>query len=158
MRRRDSVVRGMPVREAASRWLTPAALRAAFTASASALGNWGVSMWSTLVPKWEHVKWANEYQCGYRKCPWWITLVGMVNDNARERSAFSDAVAAQVRAERAARQMTQAALVEASGIPRSTLIRIESGARVADSTQLHRLTLALGLSLSEFFERVESRL
>lgn len=82
----------------------------------------------------------------------------MVNDNRRERSGFSDAVAAQVRAERAAQQMTQTALVEASGVPRSTLVRIESGTRVADTTQLYRLTAALGISLSEFFRRVEDRL
>lgn len=116
------------------------------------------------MPTWTHVKypkcpiWGNEHRYRYKRCPWWITLAGMVNDNRRERSDFSDAVAAQVRAERAARQMTQAGLVEASGIPRSTLVRIESGTRVADTTQLHRLTEALGLSLSEFFRRVEDRL
>lgn len=81
----------------------------------------------------------------------------MVNDNSRERSVFSDAVAAQIRAERAAKKMTQTDLVKASGIPRTTYLRLESGERVADTTQLYRITEALGLSLSEFFRRVEER-
>lgn len=82
----------------------------------------------------------------------------MVNDSIREQGSFSEAVAAQVRAERAARQMTQVDLAEASGLARSTLVRIEKGSRVADATQLHRIMTALGVTMTEFFQRVEGRL
>lgn len=116
------------------------------------------------VPKWTHVKyikppiWRNGYRYGYKGCPKRVTLVGMVIDNVREQSDFSGAVAAQVRAERAAHEMTQVDLAEASGIARSTLVRIEKGTRVADATQLHRIMTALGVSMTEFFQRVEERL
>lgn len=78
--------------------------------------------------------------------------------NKRERSDFSDAVAAQVRAERAAAAMTQAEVYGAAGLSRSTYIRIESGAHVADTTQLARLCGTFGISMAEFFRRVENRL
>lgn len=78
--------------------------------------------------------------------------------NKREQSAFSDAVARTVRAERAAARMTQAQMIEATGLSRSTLVRIESGAHVADTTEVAKICGALGLGLAEFFHRVESRL
>lgn len=79
-------------------------------------------------------------------------------DTSRERSPWSDAVAAQFRAERAAKGWTQEQMSERSGIPRSTYIRMEKGARVADTTQIARVCGALGLRLSEFFQRVEQRM
>ena len=89
----------------------------------------------------------------------WLSLLFMaMTDNARERSAWSDAVSAQIRAERAAAGLTQADVVKRSGIPRSTYIRIESGSRVPDVTQLARLCDSWGLGLSEFFRRVEGRM
>lgn len=75
----------------------------------------------------------------------------------RERSDFSEAVAAQVRAERAAAGITQAEVVRRSGLSRSTYLRIESGAHIADTTQLARICGVYGLALSAFFERVEDR-
>lgn len=80
-----------------------------------------------------------------------------MGDNTRERSAWSAAVAAQVRAERAAASMTREEMVAASGIPLSTYRRLETGERVADTTQLARLCAAWGILLSEFFRRVEQR-
>lgn len=80
------------------------------------------------------------------------------HDNARERSDWSEAVAAQVRAERAAAGLTQAQVYEPAGLPRSTYIRVEKGTRVADTTQLARICNVLGLRMSEFFARVEGRL
>lgn len=78
-------------------------------------------------------------------------------DVKRERSAWSEAVAAQIRAERAAGGLTQAQMIERSGIARSTYIRLEKNIRVADASQIGRICEALGLSLSEFFRRVEER-
>ena len=79
------------------------------------------------------------------------------HDNARERSDWSEAVAAQVRAERAAAGLTQAQVYEPAGLPRSTYIRIEKGTRVADTTQLARILSVFDLRMSEFFRRVEGR-
>lgn len=78
-------------------------------------------------------------------------------DTSRERSPWSDAVAAQIRAERAAKGWTQKQMFERAGIPRSTYIRMEKGDRVADATQLARVCGALGMRLSEFWTRVEQR-
>ena len=67
-------------------------------------------------------------------------------------------VAAQVRAERAAAHLPQSKVTSMSGIARSTYLRIEAGTHVADTTELVKITRALGLSLSEFFQRVENRM
>lgn len=76
---------------------------------------------------------------------------------SRERSTWSDQVAAQIRAERAASGLTQAEVITASGMTRSTYLRVESGERVADTTQLARLCGVFNLPLSVFFRRVEER-
>lgn len=86
----------------------------------------------------------------------WTTLCRMATP--RERSDFSESVAAQVRAERAAGGYTQAEIVRRSGLARSTYLRIEAGTHVADTTQLARICGVYGLPLSEFFARVEARL
>lgn len=78
--------------------------------------------------------------------------------NAHERSAWSDATAAQIRAERAAAGWTQEQLAERSGVPRISIARIETGVRVADTSQVPRFCAAFGLSVTEFFRRVESRI
>lgn len=80
-----------------------------------------------------------------------------MGDNARERSPWSDAVAAQIRAERAAAEQTQEQVYTAAGIARSTYIRLEKGTRVAGVTQLARICGALGMPLLTFMERVEAR-
>lgn len=76
-------------------------------------------------------------------------------DNTRERSVWSDAVATQLRRERAGAGLTQKDVIELSGIPRSTYIRLEKGTRVADTTQLAHLCAVYKLTLSQFFQRVE---
>lgn len=78
-------------------------------------------------------------------------------DNKRERSPWSEAASATIRAERAAAGLTQAQMIAKSGLSRSTYIRLESGSSVADVTQLARICGAVGLSLSEFLRRVEQR-
>ena len=67
------------------------------------------------------------------------------------------AVAAQIRAERAASGKTQREVIERSGIPKSTYLRLESGERRADADQLAQIVAVLGLRLSTFFQRVEDR-
>jgi DNA-binding XRE family transcriptional regulator len=81
-------------------------------------------------------------------------LMGM---DARERTLWSEATAAQIRAERAAAGLTQIELAERAGMPRITYVRLEKGSRVADVSQLEKLCRAFDLPMSEFFRRVEER-
>jgi len=78
--------------------------------------------------------------------------------NTRERSSWSDAVAAQVRAERAHAGWTQVEMVERTGLSRSTFMRLESGEHVADVSELARVCGAIGVPASEFFRRIEGRM
>lgn len=101
----------------------------------------------------------DESHFGNRRCPLWVILSTMgTTGTARERSDWSDAVAAQIRAERAAAGKTQAQVYETAGISRSAYLRIEKGTRVVDVSQLARICAVLNLGLSTFFERVEDRL
>lgn len=77
--------------------------------------------------------------------------------NTRERTPWSDAVAALVRAERAHKNWTQLQMVKETGLSRSTYMRIESGEHIADTSELARICGAIGIPLSEFFRRVEER-
>ena len=81
-----------------------------------------------------------------------------MSENSRERSPFSEAVAAQIRAERGASGMTQRETYEHAGLPKSTYIRLEQGTRVADMTQIARLCTVWGIPTSQFFHRVEDRM
>lgn len=87
----------------------------------------------------------------------WPYRVLMNAANARERSPISDAVAAQIRAERAAAGKTQAQVYEPAGIPKQTYIRIEKGVRVADITQILQVCTSLGIPLGVFMTRAEAR-
>lgn len=75
----------------------------------------------------------------------------------REHGAWSEQTSAQVRAERAAAGMTQTELAERSGLPRMTVIRIETGKRVPDVQQIARLCTAFGLRMETFMMRVQER-
>lgn len=77
--------------------------------------------------------------------------------NARERTAFTEAVSEQVRAERAASGMSLDEVVAASGLSKMTYRRMESGERVADIAQLDRFCAAVGLPISTFLARAEER-
>ena len=79
----------------------------------------------------------------------WRYIQGMISDNSRERTLTSSAVAAQIRAERAVKRWTVDEMAERSGIPRSTYYKLETGKRVADVSQLGRMT--------EFITRAEAR-
>lgn len=83
---------------------------------------------------------------------------GVMASNKRERSVYSDAVAATIKGERAAAGLHQRDMIERTGISRSTYIRIEAGTHVADTTEVARICAALGLGFADFFHRVELRL
>lgn len=105
---------------------------------------------------YERSRYKDQYRLRFLRFPGWYYRVRMA-DNARERSPWSDAVAAEVRAERARMDWTQLEMVKRSGVKRSTYMRIESGVHVADASELARICGAVGISLSEFFYRVEQR-
>lgn len=75
----------------------------------------------------------------------------------RERSGLSEALAAQIRAERSAARLTVQETAERSGIPYSTYRKLDDGSGTPDAVQLSRLCRVYGITLSEFFARVESR-
>lgn len=77
---------------------------------------------------------------------------------AGEQSAWSRAAAAQIKAERAAQDLTQRDLAAASGVPYGTLRRIEACERVVDISQLARIAHALDVPLDEFMRRVSGRI
>ena len=81
-----------------------------------------------------------------------------MGENKRELGAMSQAVAAQLRAERAAAGMTQAEVYTKAGMKRSTYLRIEAGTRVADVMDLAKLTQAFGVKIPTLMERAESRI
>lgn len=78
--------------------------------------------------------------------------------DSREKTPWTAAVAATVRAERAARGWTQDELVQRSGLSKSTIRRTESNDRVADISQIAKLADSFGVSLPEFFRMAEERL
>lgn len=68
------------------------------------------------------------------------------------------AVAAALRAERAAAQLTQHELAQRSGLGYQTVMRLEKGERSPNVSQLAALCAVFGLSMSELVERAEERL
>jgi transcriptional regulator with XRE-family HTH domain len=80
------------------------------------------------------------------------------SSNARKRTPEALAFAAQLRAERAAANMSQDDLAKATGISKPTIARIELGQRTMDTAQLGAICRALGLSLTTFAVRAEGRL
>lgn len=78
--------------------------------------------------------------------------------HAHERSQWSEAVAAQIRAELAASGLTQGDAAKAAGMSRATLNRLAQGSRVADVSQIHNLCGVFGLTVSEFIDRASRRL
>lgn len=79
-------------------------------------------------------------------------------ENMRKPNAASKAIAAQIRAERAAAGVTREAVYEAAGISRSSYARIEKGQIVVDTAQLAAIAAVLGVPASEIMRRAEERL
>lgn len=63
-----------------------------------------------------------------------------------------DALASEIRARRAYRRMTQAELIAATGLSRSTVGRIESAERDMDVPQLVQIAAALGTTPGELLQ------
>lgn len=77
----------------------------------------------------------------------------------RERTGLTEAVAAQIRAERSAARLTIEETAKRSGIPYGTYRKLDDGSGTVDAEQLARLCRHVyGISLAEFFIRVEQRL
>lgn len=88
--------------------------------------------------------------------PW--LYVGMP-DAPRERSGLSQAVAAQIRAERSAARLTIEQTAKKARIPYSTFRKLDDGTGLANADQLGALCSRVwGITLAEFFARVERRL
>lgn len=68
------------------------------------------------------------------------------------------AVAATLRAERAAAQLTQQELADRSGLGYQTVMRLEKGERSPNVGQLAALCAVFGMSMSDLVERAEQRL
>lgn len=79
--------------------------------------------------------------------------------NSNDRlSDLARAIAAQVKAERAAANLTQKDLGKAAGLSDSTVLRIENAQRSADVVDLERIARAVGIDLVELIQRAERRL
>ncbi len=74
------------------------------------------------------------------------------------RSALSASFAEQLRAERAAKKLSRAALAKASGVSEMTIRRLEENDREMDTNQIGRLCAALDLSIVDFVTRATGRM
>ncbi|MGO4599990.1 helix-turn-helix domain-containing protein [Terrabacter sp. 2RAF25] len=77
---------------------------------------------------------------------------------AAPRTRVTDAFAAQLRAAREQKKISQGELAQRSGVGRQTILRIENRARVMDISQLGALCEALDIGLLAFCQRVEEEL
>ncbi|MGG7507980.1 helix-turn-helix domain-containing protein [Plantibacter sp. YIM 135249] len=71
--------------------------------------------------------------------------------------SFSEAVAAQLRAERAIAQLTIDELASASGLVRGTLLRYLNGKRDIPVPALYQIGMALGVEPHDIVERATAR-
>lgn len=98
----------------------------------------------------------------YYRYQWWRYAAQMNMDdkasNARKQSALSVAIAAQLRAERAAANMTVDELAQRSGVSRGTLMKVLNERVTADVSQVDAICRALGVPLIDLFARAEERL
>lgn len=81
-----------------------------------------------------------------------------MDDRKAEVEATRKAVAAELRARRAYRHITQAELIKLSGISQSAIERLETGKRDMDIAQLVTLARALGFDPAEFMTSVQKAL
>lgn len=75
-----------------------------------------------------------------------------------DMSDYARAFAAEIRAERTAKRMTQAELAKRAGLGLSTIGRIEKEEREATTTQLWKICTALGITVTELAVRAERRI
>lgn len=116
------------------------------------------SIWSTLVPERStrnsrHAQ--SEYLYGYSRAPLW-GYRGVVK--SPEIDPWTRALSQTLKAERAAAGLSLDELAARSGLSRSTVVRLDSGARSIRTDQLAFICAALGLRMSEFIRRAEERM
>lgn len=75
-----------------------------------------------------------------------------------QRARETRVIAETIRAERAAKGLTQKGLAERAGIPVQTYLRYELGTRDIPAVQLMRVAAALGIPFSTFARRLQDRL
>ncbi|HEY0216634.1 MAG TPA: helix-turn-helix transcriptional regulator [Cellulomonas sp.] len=73
------------------------------------------------------------------------------------KEKWEAAVGEAIRAERAARKMSQAEVARLSGIPRQTYIRYEVGERQPNVTQVAAIAMALGMPVSQLVAEIARR-
>jgi transcriptional regulator with XRE-family HTH domain len=89
----------------------------------------------------------------------WIGVISVsMGTNKRMALEWTQAVAAEIRAERAALHMTQIDVYTKAKMSRSTYLRIEAETRVPDVEDLAKIASAYELHLSTLIERVEARI
>lgn len=71
---------------------------------------------------------------------------------------FNEAVASQIRAERAAAGMTVAQLVTASGLSKSKVLRLIHAQRDIDARDIALITRALGMEPALLIQRAQARM
>ncbi|MGN0126035.1 MAG: helix-turn-helix domain-containing protein [Rhodococcus sp. (in: high G+C Gram-positive bacteria)] len=73
----------------------------------------------------------------------------------RHLERIRNAFAAEIRAARARRGVTQAEVAKSSGMSRATIARLEAGERTLDMAQLFDLCEALGVDPGEILNAVQ---
>lgn len=89
---------------------------------------------------------------------WVYAALMSMGQQPRRHSALSRALADEIRAQRRAIEMSQDELGKRAGVSRGQVIRIESGERVLDVTQVDAIAKALGVSMIDLFVAAEARL
>lgn len=82
----------------------------------------------------------------------------MSTQAGREPMTLSEALGAEIRAERNAQKRTQADVFEAVGISKRAYIKYEAGAMPLNTIQLAAICAHLGVSASELVAKAEARL
>lgn len=161
--RRLRVLMAIPVRAAASRWEMLAARSAADTLAAMPREVSAGVIKETIVPKRGRGNPQRGFcstQYGHLQYQMRGSLLCMdMNPASRDRQVaeLNRAVSEQLRAERAASNMTIDALANAAGVNRKTVMRLESGERSADVMQLAAMCAVFGLPLGDFMARAQQR-
>lgn len=96
--------------------------------------------------------------CIYMGLRWLCMVMKPKASNARQPSPLSEAIAATIRAERAAANLTKDDVLKRAGISRQTYYKLESGERVLDVSQFDAICKAIGVSMALILERAQQRL
>ena len=74
-----------------------------------------------------------------------------------DQVVWAQSLAATIRAERAAAGISQADVLERTGIARTVYWRIEQGTRVVDVVQLRAIAEAIGTTVPDLLARTDTR-